>query len=236
MFKSCLWLETDKMVLLSFFLFVVSFLANRLFAELDRFIRPDEDPNSVTWESRLARAYESKLFKEYALVDLKHFKSRRVALRWRTAEEVIGAVGENTCGSIRCAWHLPLPIEQQQEQGWGSEAMRVPKMKAFELPFAYEEDGQKQTALVKVKVCERCERKLVYRPGKEKEENGETQDEERERRRSMSHHSEADDRSDGQRRPRSSSLSRSRYAKEADSRVKFDRGIHRRGSASPRPR
>lgn len=32
------------------------------------FIRDDEDPSTVSYEERLARAYESKLFKEYALV------------------------------------------------------------------------------------------------------------------------------------------------------------------------
>ena len=33
-----------------------------------RFIRDDEAPSDVSWEERLARAYESKLFKEFALV------------------------------------------------------------------------------------------------------------------------------------------------------------------------
>lgn len=35
---------------------------------IDSFIREDEDPKDVTYEERVARAYESKLFKEYALV------------------------------------------------------------------------------------------------------------------------------------------------------------------------
>jgi protein FRA10AC1 len=34
----------------------------------ERFIRDDEEPENVSWEERLARAYESKLFKEFALV------------------------------------------------------------------------------------------------------------------------------------------------------------------------
>lgn len=86
----------------------------------------------------LARRYEASLFKEFALVDLKHYKSGRVrwlppsrlallrvewgerslnlspirsvlvvqiALRWRTPEEVVGSIGEETCGSLRCAYH-----------------------------------------------------------------------------------------------------------------------------------
>lgn len=32
-----------------------------------RFIRDGEDPKNVSWEERVARAYESKLFKEFAL-------------------------------------------------------------------------------------------------------------------------------------------------------------------------
>lgn len=36
--------------------------------ENHRFIRDDEEVGEVTWEERLARAYESKLFKEFALV------------------------------------------------------------------------------------------------------------------------------------------------------------------------
>jgi protein FRA10AC1 len=35
---------------------------------LSRFIRDDEEVGDVSWEERLARAYESKLFKEFALV------------------------------------------------------------------------------------------------------------------------------------------------------------------------
>lgn len=36
--------------------------------ENHRFIRDDEEAGDVSWEERLARAYESKLFKEFALV------------------------------------------------------------------------------------------------------------------------------------------------------------------------
>jgi hypothetical protein len=36
--------------------------------ENHRFIRDGEEVGEVSWEERLARAYESKLFKEFALV------------------------------------------------------------------------------------------------------------------------------------------------------------------------
>ncbi|BEJ02707.1 hypothetical protein CcaverHIS631_0705020 [Cutaneotrichosporon cavernicola] len=87
-----------------------------------RFVRDDEEPADVSWEERLARAYESKLFKEFALIDLKHFKSKRLALRWRTATEVVEGLGEETCGSLRCPYHPS-----------GSEMV---ELRAFELPFA----------------------------------------------------------------------------------------------------
>ncbi|KAK8865612.1 hypothetical protein IAR55_000756 [Kwoniella newhampshirensis] len=77
--------------------------------ENHRFIRDDEEPEAVTWEERVARAYESKLFKEFALIDLKHYKSKKLALRWRTAPEVINGIGEDTCGSLRCKWHEQPP-------------------------------------------------------------------------------------------------------------------------------
>lgn len=40
----------------------------------------------------------------------------------------------------------------------------MPRLQAFELPFAYVEAGEKKQALVKVKVCDKCARKITYRP------------------------------------------------------------------------
>jgi protein FRA10AC1 len=184
-----------------------------------RFIRDDEPPSSVSWEECLARAYESKLFKEYALIDLKHYKSRRLALRWRTAPEVVDGLGEDTCGSLRCKWHhLPVPDRPNDRVvfGFGSgggaglyhdddgddggeyggregrQSSRsskrrkdkvMPQLRAFELPFVYEEAGERKEALVKVKLCPRCQAKLTWKPGKEEvreEEEDDDQDEEEE--------------------------------------------------------
>ncbi|KAI5454651.1 hypothetical protein NCC49_003542 [Naganishia albida] len=129
--------------------------------ENHRFIRDDEDPSTVSYEERLARAYESKLFKEYALIDLKHYKTRQIALRWRTAEEVLASIGETTCASLRCPYHNPSPeqLSEMDERG-----IDMPSLQAFELPFAYVEAGEKKQALVKVKVCDKCARKITYRP------------------------------------------------------------------------
>ncbi|RUP48885.1 hypothetical protein BC936DRAFT_143745 [Jimgerdemannia flammicorona] len=44
-----------------------------------RFIRnPDEDGSSVTWEQRVAKKYYDKLFKEYAICELKYYKENKV--------------------------------------------------------------------------------------------------------------------------------------------------------------
>ncbi|CED84227.1 Uncharacterized conserved protein [Phaffia rhodozyma] len=115
------------------------------------FIREDETGSTVETPSEsltaygrlIAKRYEESLFKEYALVDLKHYKSGQVALRWRTPEEVIGSIGSSTCGSLRCAYHLP-PLS--------SDAPPCPPLEAFELPFSYVEKEEAKTALVKV-VC-----------------------------------------------------------------------------------
>lgn len=45
----------------------------------------------------------------------------------------------------------------------------MPPLQAFELPFAYIEAGEKKQALVKVKVCEKCARKITYKPSNDGE-------------------------------------------------------------------
>lgn len=43
----------------------------------------------------------------------------------------------------------------------------MPLLRAFELPFAYEEAGERKEALVKVKLCPKCQAKLTWKPGKD---------------------------------------------------------------------
>ncbi|OBZ72433.1 Protein FRA10AC1 [Grifola frondosa] len=45
------------------------------------------------WGERLAENYYSSLYREYAVCDLKHYKSGNFALRWRTESEVISGEG-----------------------------------------------------------------------------------------------------------------------------------------------
>ena len=103
----------------------------------------------LTWEQRLARRYHDKLFKEYALADMSRHREGQVGLRWRTEAEVFDGKGQFVCGNKRCV-----------ESGG---------LASFELNFAYVEQGERRQALVKLRVCPQCERKLHYRQHKEAE-------------------------------------------------------------------
>ncbi|WVQ65213.1 uncharacterized protein L199_003386 [Kwoniella botswanensis] len=193
--------------------------------ENHRFIRDDEEPQNVSWEERVARAYESKLFKEFALIDLKHYKSHQFALRWRIAPEVISGVGEDTCGSLRCKYHNPpsttSPNGGERERQISLSNLRfkdpdtasssrlssvrrdhddddvaedideIPPLSSYELPFVYMEDNQRKEALVKVRLCGRCERKLKWKSDDERDKsksdekksksNGKSRDRDRDR-------------------------------------------------------
>ncbi|WWC96659.1 hypothetical protein V866_003531 [Kwoniella sp. B9012] len=179
--------------------------------ENHRFIRDDEEPQSVSWEERVARAYESKLFKEFALIDLKHYKSRQFALRWRTAPEVINGIGEETCGSLRCKYHNPSAttpskggererqislsnlrfkdpdaasssrlssVRRDHDDGddMAENIDEIPPLRSYELPFVYMEDNQRKEALVKVRLCGRCERKLKWKSEDERSKDDRKKD------------------------------------------------------------
>jgi hypothetical protein len=45
---------------------------------IKRFLRDDDPGVSKTWEAQLAKKYEDSLFKEFAVCDLKHYKSGNV--------------------------------------------------------------------------------------------------------------------------------------------------------------
>ena len=70
-----------------------------------QFIRDDDDgdinTSKLSWEDKLALSWYSKLFREYAVCDLTHYKTGGVALRWRTESEVLDRVGE-VCPNHLC--------------------------------------------------------------------------------------------------------------------------------------
>ncbi|KAG0026613.1 hypothetical protein BGZ81_006213, partial [Podila clonocystis] len=119
--------------------------------ENHRFLRSAEDDKDLPWEKRLAKKYYDKLFKEYALVELKYYREGRIAMRWRTENEVTRGKGQFTCGSLRCD-------ETKGLQSW-------------EVNFAYVEQGEKKNALVKVRLCERCSERLNFKKKQKRAES-----------------------------------------------------------------
>ncbi len=110
--------------------------------ENHRFLWGDEEEEKLTWGQALAKRYYEKLFKEYCICDLSKYKENKVAMRWRTQDEVKAGKGQFACGSRKCA-----------------EAI---KLKTWEVNFAYVEEGERKNALVKVRLCPACSYKLNY--------------------------------------------------------------------------
>ena len=52
---------------------------------------------------RVAKKYEGKLFKEYAIPDLSRWDTQGVGLRWRTEKEVARGKGVDICGEKSCS-------------------------------------------------------------------------------------------------------------------------------------
>ncbi|GAA5966209.1 hypothetical protein JCM8115_006409 [Rhodotorula mucilaginosa] len=172
--------------------------------ERHQFVRDSRvDPSTLPWEDQLASKFYDSLFKEYAVVNLKHYKSGAVALRWRTEEEVLSGIGHLTCGSLRCRYHEPSPsivAAQQQQQAddassiftTTTEADLAPlaadpdsetplveaRLEELEMPFGYLEQGVKKSVLVKVVLCRECAKKLRY--GRQKARELREEKEERE--------------------------------------------------------
>ncbi|KAI7887032.1 hypothetical protein K492DRAFT_184772 [Lichtheimia hyalospora FSU 10163] len=97
--------------------------------EHHRFVRSDDEDDEQSWEHRVAKKYYDKLFKEYAICELKYYKEGKIALRWRTEREVILGKGQFICGSTRC----------DDSNG----------LESWEVNFGYMEHGEKKNELVK---------------------------------------------------------------------------------------
>ncbi|XP_004306537.1 PREDICTED: protein FRA10AC1 [Fragaria vesca subsp. vesca] len=114
-----------------------------------RFIRSEEDDMDTSWEQRLVKRYYDKLFKEYCIADMSHYKSGKIGLRWRTEKEVVSGKGQFICGSKHCD--------------------KKDALASYEVNFSYYEAGENKQALIKLVTCERCSKKLHYKRRKEKE-------------------------------------------------------------------
>ncbi|XP_077497368.1 protein FRA10AC1 homolog [Amblyomma americanum] len=101
----------------------------------------DEEP--PTWEKQLAKRYYDKLFKEYCICDLTFYKANKIAMRWRTEQEVISGKGQFSCGDRHC----------KESSG----------LRTWEVNFAYFEKDEKKNALVKLRLCSECSFKLNFR-------------------------------------------------------------------------
>ncbi|KAI9306960.1 folate-sensitive fragile site protein Fra10Ac1-domain-containing protein [Cunninghamella echinulata] len=108
----------------------------------------DKEKEDLTWEERIAKKYYDQLFKEYALCDLSYYKQGKIALRWRTENEVILGKGQFICASTRCDMTDPSSLT------------------SWEVNFAYFEDDMKKNELVKVRLCKDCSYKLNYKTQK----------------------------------------------------------------------
>ncbi|KAL8555398.1 hypothetical protein ACS0TY_003273 [Phlomoides rotata] len=135
-----------------------------------RFIMTEEDEMNPSWEQRLVKRYYDKLFKEYCIADMSHYKTGKIGLRWRTEKEVISGKGQFSCGNKHC----------DQKEGLSS----------YEVNFSYFEAGENKQALVKLVACERCAEKLYYKKLKEKEQLKQKESEKHRRKRDRS---ESDD-------------------------------------------
>lgn len=148
-----------------------------------RFIRTEEDDMDPSWEQRLVKRYYDKLFKEYCIADMTHYKSGKIGLRWRTEKEVISGKGQFICGNKYC----------NQKDGLAS----------YEVNFSYVEAGETKQALIKLVACERCAERLLYKKQKEKEQMKE-QERKRERSENDDEHERKKERKKGS-KPSSSS-------------------------------
>ncbi|KAL0066299.1 hypothetical protein AAF712_006730 [Marasmius tenuissimus] len=122
----------------------------------------DDEKAGSSWDEKMAAKYYASLYREFAVCDLKHYKSGEFALRWRTENEVLSGAGETTCGNTRCKHHEPPSRFERNEK-------KNRALTTLELPFAYEEHGENKSALVKVVLCEKCLNKLMWKRRKAKE-------------------------------------------------------------------
>ncbi|KAK4055554.1 hypothetical protein OIV83_000100 [Microbotryomycetes sp. JL201] len=111
--------------------------------EKHQFIRDtDVDPATLSWEDQLALKYYNSLFREFALINLKHYKS-----------------GQPDPELVDRALQVDDAIIDPEQM---DKPLVRAKLTEHEMHFGYVEDGKKKSALVKVVLCKDCGRKLKY--------------------------------------------------------------------------
>jgi protein FRA10AC1 len=91
-------------------------------------------------------------------------------MRWRTKDEVLSGKGQFTCASLSCSRRDDVIVNPEPDEDNDSRNERASGklreegaergLQTFELNFGYVEEGIKKNALVKVRVCQRCARRL----------------------------------------------------------------------------
>ncbi|KAG0148470.1 hypothetical protein CROQUDRAFT_669853 [Cronartium quercuum f. sp. fusiforme G11] len=135
--------------------------------EHHRFIR-NVDEQDLSWEDRLAKKTYDQLFKDLALCDLSRWKEGKVAMRWRTAGEVLDGKGDVTCANLKCKHHTPSSSGQvanefgQQQPFISLDGHPQPSLalQTLQTQFGYVEDGTRKIAEVKLNLCSRCTKKM----------------------------------------------------------------------------
>lgn len=101
-----------------------------------------------SWQERMVAKYHEHLYKEFALADLS--VPGRIGLRWRTRQEVLSGRGDRTCGNKRCR----------------NSSGVMDKLVTLEVPFSYEEHGERKKELVKLRLCVNCRPLLSHSTAK----------------------------------------------------------------------
>jgi protein FRA10AC1 len=113
--------------------------------------------------------------------------------------------------------HFDYPHDEDKRDGKRKRKKRdmMPGLRSFELPFAYVEGGERKEALVKVRLCPRCEGKLLWKPGQVEEDADELEESmENQRRERSSRDERSGDKAPSKRRSRSRSRSPRRRGRE----------------------
>lgn len=105
----------------------------------------------------------------------------KIAMRWRTKEEVLAGKGQFSCANLSCGNRGSTLDEDPDDAGGG--AAREEGLRGFELVFEYVERGEEKSALVKVRVCDECTTKLqhIQGSGRQKERRRKERDRDRDR-------------------------------------------------------
>jgi len=157
-----------------------------------------KDPTSASWVAPAVRAYESRLFKEYAIVDLSRASEAilvaAAAAKARAEQKKPEKGGGDDDGAKDDETAAPPPppiglrwrIEREVLSGKGETTCaerscpeRTSRLETLELPFAYREAGEAKAALVKCRLCPehaRVARWAARKRGREEEEEAGTGD------------------------------------------------------------